>query len=102
MWRSGRLVLSLHTSQGRWGGGRGHVQGCGLVDDPAALELRDTAAEDRVAGGNGRRADVLLDVRAVDERAVDGVGNVGRGQHEDVLQSADLVQLGEEGLRCNE
>ena len=40
MWRSGRLVLSLHTSQGRWGGGRGHVQGCGLVDDPAALEQR--------------------------------------------------------------
>ena len=59
------------------------TEGCGTAAQVQKI-LRTSARESESV--NGRRAGALLDVRTVDERAGDGVGNVGRGQ--DVL-SAD-------------
>ena len=51
--------------------------------------------EDLVDGGLAGVAHVLLDVRPVHEGQVDGPGDVGRGQNENVGCIFYAVQLGE-------
>ena len=55
-----------------------------VARDLRASELEDARGQDLVARRDAGRADVLLDVGAVEEGGVDGAGEVGGGEHEHV------------------